>query len=256
LAIGADGYIAATATEAYEGRRVAGARTVGLSPPSPRNITHVGDDQVFQLDVLPPNTALTGTLTVGKIDDTLDEMLTDQTAFQIGEANMFGVATNKQGDEKDVVLLIFYQTRDTDPGSSNMGERLWEGLLFPKARLVPQPPPPNANAPVDQVYNVVPNYVSAHAWGTAFVEGTEGFTRAQAIRMVTKYKPKLVSFKGDNSCTDFLFPTDYQSADTNKVAVFIDGVEQTQDMTVLLTGVTFATAPITDANIDVLYEYD
>lgn len=256
LAIGADGYIAAPATTAYEGAHVSGVRTVGLTPPSPRNITHVGDDQVFQIDVLPPNTPLTGTMTTGKISDTLDAILTDQLEFAVGEANLFGIASNVQGDENDVVLIFFYQTRDTDPDSADMGERLWEGVIFPKARVVPRQPGPNPNAPVDVTYDIVPNYVTAHAWGTAFTTGVEGFVRAQGLRSVTKYKPKIVSFKGDNSNTDFLFPTDAQSADTNKAAVFVEGVLQTTGFSVITTGVTFSVAPVTDANVDVFYEYD
>jgi len=256
LAIAADGYIAATATTAYEGLHISGVRAVGLTPPTPRNITHVGDDTVFQIDVLPPNTAMTGSLTVGKINDTLDALLTDQLAFTIGEANMFGISTDKAGDEKDVVLLLFYQTRDTDPESANMGERLWESVILPSCRLVPRQPSPNANAPVDATYDVIPNYVTKHAWGTAFADGTEGFARAQAVRAVTKYKPKIVSFQGDNSCTDFAFSTGFPAADTNKVVVFVAGVEQTTGLTITTTTVAFSTAPTTDANVDVFYEYD
>lgn len=252
LAIAADGYPAATTTIAYEGVTVSGAKTLVLEDPLPRAIDHMGDDRIFQQDVLPPNSAMTGTVNVAKTNDTLDAVLTDDISFSVGEAQLFGIGTDNKGDENQVVVLAFRQTLDTSGGASD-GLRRWEGRLFPKAYLIPTETGFDEN-PEDRQYALRPQFATQHVWGVDFSTAVEGFDRAQGLRAITQYKPKLIAFNGDATVVTFLFPTAYPAADTNKVAVWVDGTLTVPDA-VTVTNFELSTAtPAADANIVVWYE--
>ena len=248
------GYIAGVGATAYEGLFVSGVKTLEITDPEPRLITHVGDDSPFALDVLPPLEAVTGAVTVAKQNDTLDAALTGMLSFTVGEAKMFGVGTEKRGFEVAVGALAYRQTEDTDPTSSNFGRRNWQFKVLPSAIFLPMESG-YADAPEERRYVIRPGFTTKHIWGTAYAVGTEGFTRAQVIRGISQYKPKLVAYLGDGAEDVFLFPTDAQAAATGKIAVWENGVPRTANITKAVTGLTF-TAPLPGAgvNITVLYE--
>jgi hypothetical protein len=252
LAVAADGYPAATSTTAYEGVTVSGAKTLTINDPEPRQIVHTGDDRVFALDVLPPTEPVTGQLAVGKVNDTLDAILSDDKSITVGEAKLFGIGTNTRGDENPVTLLAYRQAVDTDPSSASFGQRHWVFVLIPSATLIRREGNYDEN-PESRAYTVIPAFVTKHIWGIAFSASTEGFTQAQALRGVSQYKPKLVAYNGDNLTTTFAFPATAPAADTAKVKVWVDGVVTTPS-TVATTQFVLATAPTTDANVVVFYE--
>jgi len=257
LAIAADGYPASTTTVAYEGHTISGVKALTMNDPAPRQIVHQGDDSVFALDVLPPTEPVTGEMRVGKVNDTVDAILGDENAVTVGEATFFGIGTDKRGDENQVVMLAYRQTLDTDPSSAYFGSRRWESRLFPKAILVSRDGSFDEN-PEERIYTVTPQFVTKYPWGVTFAAGTEGYTRAQVLRGMTEYKPKLVAFNGDGSATTMALPTTHPAASTAKIAVWVDGTLKalTTDYTVLTTAVTFVTAPTTDANVVVFYEHE
>lgn len=255
LALGSDSHPAATDTSAYAGVQISGARSLTLNDPEPRQIVHLGDDRPFALDVLPPTEPITGELTVGKVNDVVDALLSDDASFTIGEAKLFPFGSDNRGDENQVAILCYRQTIDTDPDSANFGSRRWEFRIFPKCYVIPREngltPDPEA-----RMYTVRPQYVKAHLWGTSLSTSTEGAEQVQGFRGISEYKPRLVSFLGDNSETTFTFETAYPAQSTGKVAVFVDGVLQTADYTAATDSIEFTTAPTTDANVDIVYEHN
>jgi len=248
-----NGYPAATSTTAYEGLHVSGVKALTINDPEPRQITHAGDDRVIALDVLPPQEAVTGELKVAKVNDAVDALLTGQLSFTVGEAKLFGIGTNERGNEVQVGLLAYRQTLDTDPDSANFGARRWEFRLMPKVILVPREGSLDEN-PEERVYGVYPQFVTKHLWGESFADGTEGFVQAQMLRGISEYKPNLVAFQGDGTTVEFPFPTDDQAASTDKITVWVDGVEQTSGITKATDKITFTAAPSSGAMIVVFYE--
>ncbi len=249
MALDANGYPAASGTSAYEGVQISGARTLGLTDPEPRVIHHVGDDAVFNIDVIPPLEAMRGELVVSKINDVVDAILTGQESFAVGDDfQMFGEATNQRGFENQVAAVVYQQAQDENPASASFGSRLWEFKIFPKVILFPRSGGMDDN-PTAKPYTVVPQFVSKHLWGVSFADATEGFTRGQCVRGVGRYKPKIAAFKGDNTTTEFTFPADTPAANASGIKVWVDGVEQTSGVTKATDGVTFTTAPTTNAMI-------
>ena len=257
MAIAADGYAAASLTTPYVGALMSGVKVVGLNDPDPQLISHSGDDNVFMQDSLPPTEGISGTITVAKVNDTIDAILTDNDSFTVGEAKLFGEGTNNKGLENDVILLMYRQARDTDPDSSAFGERVWDSKIIPICTVIPKSEGFSEGTGTAKAYTLRPAFSTKHPWGTAFAAGTEGFTRAQMIRAITKNPPFFVAWEGDASETDFLFDTDFLATDTDKIhGVWVDGTLKvvTTDYDVFTTGIEFVTAPADGTNIFCFYE--
>lgn len=255
LALGSDDHPAATDTSAYEGVTVSGARSLTLNDPEPQQIVHQGDDRPFALDVLPPTEPVSGELLTSKIDDVVEALLSDDASFTIGEAKLFPFGSDNRGDENQVAVLCYRQTLDTDPDSSNFGSRRWEFRLFPKCFVIAREGGLTAD-PEQKAYTIRPQFVKNHLWGTALSTSTEGAEQAQGFRGISEFKPKIVSFIADNSETEFALPTGYPAQSSDKIAVFVNGVLQTADITKATNSVQFTTAPTTDANVDIFYEHN
>jgi hypothetical protein len=255
LALNADGYPNATTTVAYEGVHASGAQAFTLNDPPAQPITHRGDDRPFAQDILPAAEPITGEIRTAKIDDELEVVLTGINTITIGESRFFGLGTDKKGEENQVCVLGFWQALDTDPSSSDYGERVWEARLIPKCFVIGQGAGSEMDAGNTKTYVLNPQIVKTYPWGTAFSNSTEGFTEAQVLRHVQEYKPKLIAFKADGSTTTFTLPTDFPAQATTKITVWNDGVETAPD-TVTTTSIAYTTAPAADVMLVVLYEYD
>lgn len=255
LLLNEDDYPNATSTAAYEGAQISGVRAMTIDDPEPRDIVHIGDDSVFQRDVLPPDTPISGELRTGKVNDTVDDIITDDIVTEIGDMNFFGFGTNTRGDENQVAIVAYRQTLDTNPGSTDFGKRRWEGRLYPKCYLIPRESG-FEDTPEERAYTLRPLFCTKHLWGVAFSGDVEGFTRAQGLRMISEYKPKVVGFMGDGSETAFLFPTDYPAQNADKVFTWVLGTLTTEPaVTATSVGVTFSDAPTATDYIVCLYEY-
>lgn len=253
--INSSGYIAAASTSTvYEGVDATGLRSLDITDPQPRFITHVGDDSPFALDILPPLEAMTGQVVISKQNDTLDAVLTGIKSFTVGEAKGFAFGTNLRGFENTMGAIIYQQGEVTDPTSATYGSRVWISKVFPRVVFFPLESGFNGN-PEARTYALRPGFVTEHLWGTTLTTATEGVTRAQGFRFITQYKPKLVGWIGDNTEDEFLFPTDAPAVATGKIAVWLDGVPRTTNITLATTGITFTTSlPGVGVNITVLYE--
>lgn len=245
----------ATGTTAYEGVQVEGSKALTITLPESRDIVYQGDDIALALDMLPSQDGASGQLTAGKTDDTLEALLTGNKSFTIGDGESMGMllATDNQGKEPLVGMLAYRQAVDDRKGSATYGQRVWEWYIFPKTWVVPSEAGFN-DSPTEKTYKVRPQIVRTHLWETAFTTATEGATQGQVLRGISVYEPKLVSFVGNNTVTAFLFPTTAYAAAATKMTVWVNGVNTTTGITKATTGVTFTTAPTTNARIEVFYE--
>jgi hypothetical protein len=233
---------------------VSGIRSLEITDPQPRYITHVGDDSPFALDILPPLEAITGQVVVSKQNDTLDAALTGLKSFTVGEAEMFPVGTSLRGFENTMGALVYQQGEITDPTSATFGNRIWLFKILPKVVFFPLESGMTDN-PEARMYAIRPGFATKHIWGTALSVATEGATRTQIIRGISQYKPKLIGWLGDNSTTVFPLPTDAPAAETGKFAIWLDGVLRTTNLSLTTTSITFTSAPPgTGVNMTVFYE--
>lgn len=249
FALNSSGSPAATDTTAYEGVQAVGAKTFNLNIPDPQKFTHVGDDSALQVDYLPSTEAVSADLTVAQDNNDVYALVTNTNEVTIGEKTIVGIGTSQQGSESQVTLLAYQQSLDEN------GVRNYRWFLIPKATLYPKPGGLGPN-PAEHGYTVSPTVVSAYPWETAFASGTEGFITTQILKGQAVYKPKLVAWLSATATTEFDLPSDTLCADTGKMNIWVDGVEQTEDITKATDSVQFTTAPGNAKRVVCFYEHE
>lgn len=253
FALDANGRPAATSTTAYEGIQITGAKAFDAQFPDPRQIEHSGDDYLLGRDIMPALTGGTITLSAAKSNFTAHALLTGTTITTIGEATEIGHLTSKQGFESQVGLIFWQQAVDAAGGAVN-GLRRWRAIMLPKCYAIPKPQGMGENA-IDVSYNVTPQIVTQRLWGVTLTAGVEAYLTAQSFEYMCEYKPKVVSWKGDNTVTKFTFPADAQAVATAKIhVVTINGVADAT-VTKAVDGVTPTAKPGASDIITCFYEY-
>ena len=237
----------------YYGIKWGGAKVLTINDPTPRVIPHVGDDGVICLQVLPALEPASGELRLDKTNDIVDAIAANVNKFTIAEANLLGSITSQRGYENQVGALAYSFGQDTDPDSTNFGSTVWDFRIFPKATVF-QRDSGYTQEINERTYSFTPAYATKHLWGTEFSMATEGFIRGQIIRGVSQYKPVVVSYLGDGATKAFVFNSEVQAYSADKMAVWVDGVLQSDGITKSVKGVVFGTAPTANAVVVVFYE--
>lgn len=254
LLLDANGIIYTTGTQAYEGLRISGAKALVINDPEPQQIQHMGDDTIFAVDSLPPTEAITGELRAGKQSETLDALLADVNAVQIGESVLYPIGTDRRGDEKQVALLAYRQAVDTDPSSGTYGKRVWQMRLFPRCYVIPRESG-FEDTPEDRSYSIRPQFINQYPWGITLATAVENTLRAQGFRGVAEYKPKIVGFVANGATTEFSLPV--AAANVSKIKTWIVTAQGTGAVNTATTVATnllqFTTAPTTGSLV-VWYE--
>lgn len=218
----------------YDGFTYTSPKTLGINNAAARRISSTGADTVQQVVLLPPEEAATAELHLGQLDNALEAILTGKKIFSVGEANMMlGGLTDLDGFNPQVALVAYQDARDDD------GNQIWFGLTMPKVQLMPQASGLDA-VPTDRTYQVNPNIVKHHLWGPAFALATEGALRGQWVQSTTFHKPHVTTWLGDGVQTVFPFDTDFQASAVGKIAVYVNKVLRTTNITKAITGITFA----------------
>lgn len=251
-----DGYMYANSpTTPYEGSELTGPKTLEVTKPEPRRISHTGADRVLATDVLPPTESVSAVITASGADFTIEALLSGTNVITQGEIKLLGQATDNQGNEPQFAILGFRQSLDGVTGA-----RRWDLIWLPMCRIIPSGHAMNEN-PDEKTYNVYPNVVSKYPYGSAFAVGTEGFTEAQYIDGVAEYPPHAITFSGNGTATAFTLPAAKQAVSTDKMTVFhlvastgvITDVSGT--VTLAVDDVTFGTAPASGDTVFVVYEH-
>ena len=226
-----DGYPSsgtALGTDGYAGFLIDGAKSFTSNVPDSQFVTHTGNDQAFAQDVLPPTELENASLTTGKTNLSADAILSDTLVEEIGgDLVMGGMSTNKQGCEPQVILMGWRQALDTDPNSTNFGQRRYITNMYPSARTIPQAG--NTEEGGDDVnnYNVAPTVVTQTPWGVSFSEVTNGFTRGQRLRFISDNPLMVEGFDTDGIETTFSL--DFAPISVAKTHVWFYGSPQTVD---------------------------
>jgi hypothetical protein len=245
--------VAVSGSVPYYGIKGTGAKTLTITDPAPRVIPHIGDDGIFNLQVLPPLEAITGELVTDKTNDILDKIAGSTKSYAVGEMNMFGMGTNMRGFEGTLAGLAYAAAQDADPDSANFGQTLWDFRVFPKANVFARDTGYRAEDN-ERMYTFTPMYTTAYPWGVQYTLATEGFVRAQMIRGVAQYKPTMVSYLGDGSTVAFPFDSAQPAQASTKIVVWKNGVIVSAGVTKSVSGLVFSVAPSLNDVIVALYE--
>ncbi len=257
MVLGSDGYpiAAGTKTDVYEGLAIERGRELTINFPEPRIIAHRGDDVVFALQMLPPDTAVTGALRTGIEDLALEQALTGNKVVTVGEINLINVATNLAGFENQVAVIAQQPGQPGGKGAADAGVAGWNQIIFPKAWLIPRTGGMSeANNPYEKNYTLSPTMSSKYPWGLAMTANADGCLSSFFQKGNSQYPMWWANFKGDNSTLVFSFSASYQAVSTSKMAVYVNGVLQTSGITKATDKITFSVAPADNANIAVIYE--
>lgn len=233
----ANGYPKASSTTAYEGLQFKGSTAFELTIPDARKLTGLGEDGITQVVYLPPQEGADARLNVEAADPVLAALLDGTKMATVGEATVVGVATDKQGFEPRVGLMLYQAAKGLDTGKT-----YWHSFIIPSAQVVRKSPGMSAEKSVMQ-YQIAPNRVRKHLWGVEFSNSTEGFLEAQMLEVWSNYPLRIASYLGDGSTTAFNFPANFPAISTDGIQVWKNGVEVMSGITKTVTGVTFTTAP-------------
>lgn len=254
------GVVPATGATGYSGVWFSLAKALTITVPDPQIMQHIGDDRVGGVDLLPPTEALSAELRTGKSNLEVDAILSNINVVALGQMQVSGAGTSKQGTEPQICILAYRQAIDIDPASATKGARRWYWVIMSKALVFPRLGAMEEQAVDENTYTVQPMVFSKYPWGVQFEEATEGFTDAQLIRGISQYRPHLEFWEGDGVVVAFDFPTTLQAAATTRVKVFhyVDSTGVVTDVTATVTittaDITFGAAPAADDIVIAFYE--
>lgn len=189
--------------DGYNGENVTGVKAVTLNVPENQRIQHVGDDQTFAQDFLPPTELPSGNFTTAKTNQTLDALLQDTLVQTIGEWELDALSTNKAGQEIDVCFMYWRQALVTDPSDSDFGSRRWQTFIIPKERITPQGNSPDQGSDDVNNYSMTPTGSLITPWGVSFTEDDNGFTRAVRLRATSDYPIMMERYTGNATLATF-----------------------------------------------------
>jgi hypothetical protein len=203
-ALNANGVPAASShTTAYEGVQIPGLKAFDMTIPDARRIAHVGDDAVQAQDILPRTEVSSGVIRFAGDNHAAYATFTGTKVASIGDASVIGYATNLQGYEPAIALLVYQQAKS---GTT----RVWRNYFLPNAQAIFNPNSMNEN-PAEFEASLIPSAATKHVWGKAFVDGTEGYTQAEIVETVTTDIPHVAAWIGNGVVTDFSFNAARQS---------------------------------------------
>ena len=136
------------------------------------------------------------------------------------------------------------------PAAARRNYRLF---LMPSCRVLPKIAGQNENAS-EFLYNVAPNPVTKHLWGTTLAVVTEGCLEAAIFEGMSQGRPHIVAWLGNNAATFFDLPATKPALSTAKMALFVDGtLDGTATFTT--TRATPTSTPGTGKMVVLYYEY-
>lgn len=232
---------------------VTGVKAITLNVPENQIITHVGDDQAFAQDFLPPNTLPNGTFTTAKSNQTLDALLSNTLVETIGETEMDGQFTDKAGYEIDAMMEYHRQALVTQPGDPDFGSRRWQNFWVMRSRITPQGNSPDQGSDDVNTYQYVPTPGIESPWGVPFAEDTNGYGRAVRVRTTSEYPQMLDTFTGNNTASSFTVT--YTPISVAKTKAWVDGVSATvSGVTPSTKAIAITPTPDDEADVRILYE--
>lgn len=209
--------------DGYDGTELTGVNAHEYTEPDFQVITHIAKDRIAAQDQLPPTGGITFSLTSSKQDLNFDAIVGDTKVTALGEAQMGGMGTSKQGSEPDLAVLVYRQALDTAAGATNL--RRWQLSIYPSTKLVSKGGPAPAGGGEQQRYQGTPGIAVKSPWGIAFTELTNGFLSAQMLRIHSEYPFMIERFDGVAGSTEYNLT--WTPISVAKTYATLDGVAET-----------------------------
>lgn len=170
--------------------RIQGALTMNVTLPEPRRVNARGDDITYYTFSLAPEENPTGELRVTKGDLDVIALVSGVTAGGTPPDHRIALATDLQGLEPNVILWASRKAVDTEEGSADFGDQIWQCYVLLNAILVARPATMEDSAVGEWVYSVVANASACDEDGVAFAvagePGAEGVMTACMLLYVTE----------------------------------------------------------------------
>ena len=243
---------------AYEGYVLDGALSLNVAVPEPNRVPARGDDRVYYTFNLPPTEGATGELRLSKLHMYFASAIAGTNVFGSPPVRMVGVATEKVGLEKQVIMYGSRQGIDSEYGSAYFGQPVWQTYFMLNSLLTLRPPTLEDQAVGETVYAVTANDSTVDIMGQAFTELVNGFLQSPMLIVVTRNMFHLDAFLGDNAETQFTLTHTPSSDSESVILVSVDGVvlTPTGNWSHSAGVITFLAAPASAAKIVVQYEYE
>ena len=238
----------ATGVTAYEGLQFQGSTAYDLNIPDARKLTGLGEDGITQVVFLPPTDGADGKLNTEGADPTLAALLDGTKIATLGEISLVGMATDQQGFEPQVGLMLYQLATGLVTG-----KQYWHTHFLPVAKAIRKGGGMGPDKSVT-VYQIAPNRVSKHLWGVAFTKAIEGYLSTQIVEAWSNYPLRIAAFVADGTAVDFSFPVNSPAVSTAGIKVFENDVEVITGITKTTTKVTYTTAPTATHRIVILRE--
>jgi len=255
-----DGTILVPAAQAvgvgYQGIPVGGALAFTLTVPDPQRVTARGDDRAYYTFQLPPTDTPSGELRVSKTSSPVIALLSGTSVFGTSPIRKIGFATDKQGDEKAIILWGTRQAIDSDENSINFGQQVWQTYILLNSLATVRPAAMEDAAIGELTYSIAANDSAVDEFGDPFTVLVNGFTKSPYIMVVTPKKLGIDAFVGDNSETVFTLSNAVTYYTAGGVEVYFDGVIQPSGWTCTAGVITFAPAPGTGVKVIAEYQFD
>ncbi len=249
------GYPKPASTAVYEGVEIVGPKTYDITAAKSRDIVHQGNNRRLSQDKLPSIDVSAATLKTSRLDFEVNALLANIKTATVGEALFSAFATDRQGTEPTVAMLLYQQAK-----TAEAGVRCYSAYHLPSVAAIIDPASMNENAS-EFSFNLVPSAASHYIHGPAFTLASEGFTEAEMLWSVTFGLPHIVAWLGNGTAVEFNFHADRPAPSTAKIhsVCTVTGAGVVTDVTSTITkavdGITFSSAPDSGVSVICFYEY-
>lgn len=237
-----------TPTTPYSGDVFYGPKAWSGNFPTPRVITHVGQDRPLQIDFLPALEGMTGELTVSAKESNIIANITGTTVETIGTSKLAPVFSSKQGFEPVVGLWL------TKSATTTSGLQRWVSYVMSAAKCY-WTPSAFTDGGAEEKFSTVPNISTRKLWGPSWNDSDNGATSAQLGVLDSTGYPYMIGWLSDSSSVAYNFNTDELGLDSNCVQGVWrnDSLVADSDYAVTTTGITFEAALEPDETVTCFY---
>jgi len=227
------------------------ARALTLTPAEPMRLQARGDGRTYATFVEPPTDTPSGELRTQAADIDLIELMTSVKDFGCNYRHMVPLASDKVGQESQVIIYAWRKAKDSDPNSDTYLQDMWETRIVLNANAAFQPDPMETDQLSEPRWSLVANSSSVDQYGQTMTEETHGCTEASFIMITSRYKIAYDVFLGNNSETEFTLSNGSATVNAdanNPVLAYVDG--ELTSVTCDANGVVkFASPPADGAKI-------
>lgn len=240
---------------AYAGIQISGALALSITIPDPQRVTARGDDLPYYTFQLPPTENPSGELRVSKTNLEAIALITSTEEFGSAEARRIGLATDKQGEEEALILWGCREAIDSEEGSADFGEKLWQTYILPNCKVSVRPATMEDAAVGEFVYSISASPATLDEFGAAFSTAVHGFTKSAVLMVITTYKYWMDVFTGNGIQTQFTLSQGAFLQSDSFISVYIDGAVAAHTEAAGVVTIT-AGAPAMGAKIVIEYDYE